>query len=665
VAITLAVLGCYAPGLSAPLLFDDPVPFLEAGRWGFPPSLADLAGSPLASRPLVALTLSATHALFGPALPIHHLVNVLIHLAATLLFHGLLNRTLALPVFGAFSPGRKGWLALLAALAWGLHPLNTQAVTYLIQRGECLMGMFLFGGLYAAVRSWTSTSSRTWQALFLACLALGAMSKESIAALPPLLVLHHWTFMEPGLAAFWRRNRILTLGTLALGLGGAALLSRHLASFYHHVLPFGLLEYAANQGKVILHYLSLAFWPGPLCFDYMLPAEEIIRVAPQAGAVLLLLAGAVWLIVRRSPLGFFAGFFFLTLAPTSSFLPIRDLCVEHRMYLPLAGLIGFLALAVNALVTRIAGSGAGADQKEEERGGPVSVENAGGACGDAPAAAQPAKEPAQQPSPQRAAQLPAMSRLFKCPPGLAAALALAILIITALGARTVLRNLDYAAGEQHMWRDVLAKSPDNPRAHWIVGRHLAFHGQPGEAIAHLSRAFSSSGLLTTKDLAQAGDLLAGLLFNTGRQAEALAVYQRSIELDPEYVFSRLGYGQALLSLGRTGEAAALFRSALAQRPNLAHGLFYLAQAEAALGRLDEAARDMHASLSGVPLDSGLSAPRMPDRAETFFHLGRFLAASGRRAEALAALAQGLGESPSPALRKQITDLAAALSAPQP
>lgn len=659
-ALTLAVLGCYAPGLSAPLLLDDPVPFLEAGRWGFPPSLDDLARSPLASRPLVALSLSATHALFGPALAVHHLGNVLIHLAATLLFHGLLNRTLALPAFGALSPGRKGWLALLAALAWGLHPLNTQAVTYLIQRGECLMGMFLFGGLYAAVRSWTSASSRTWQGLSLACLALGAMSKESIAALPPLILLHHWTFQAPGLAAFWRRNRVLTLGTLALVLGGAALLSRHLASFYQHALPFGPLEYAANQGKVILHYLSLAFWPGPLCFDYMWPAGEIARVAPQAGAVVLLLAGTVWLIFRRSPLGFFAGFFFLTLAPTSSFLPIRDLCVEHRMYLPLAGLIGFVALAVNALMTRLVGNGGGTGQ-EEGRGGPVSVEKGGNARGDE----QPAMRPAQQSAAQGMAQQPSMPRFFKESSVLAAALALTLLVIAALGARTVLRNLDYAAGEQHMWRDVLAKSPDNPRAHWIVGRHLAFHGQPAEAIGHLSRAFTSSELLTTKDLAQAGDLLAGLLFNTGRQAEALAVYQRSMELDPEYVFCRLGYGQALLGLGRAGEAAALFRSALGQRPNLAHGLFYLAQAEAALGRLGEAIRDMRASLSGAPLESGLSAPRMPDRAETFFHLGRFLAAAGRRAEALAALAQGLGESPSAALRKQITELAAALSTSAP
>ena len=103
---------------------------------------------------------------------------------------------------------------------------------------------------------------------------------------------------------------------------------------------------------MILHYLRLSAWPIGQCFDYDWPvARGAGQILPPLVAVLGLLAATAWAVFRYPPAAFLAGVFFLFLAPTSSILPIRDLMVEHRMYLPLAAVIclvvlgGFVALS--------------------------------------------------------------------------------------------------------------------------------------------------------------------------------------------------------------------------------------------------------------------------------------------------------------------------------
>ncbi len=616
--IVAAVAACYATGLRGPLLLDDVRPFIQVSKWGFPPSWAEIARSQLASRPFLALTLAANHALSGSDLLSFHLTNVAIHILAVLFLFGLLNRTLDRPAFECMAQRHKLPLAFFLALTWAVHPLQTQAVTYLIQRGESLAGLFLLAALYFAARGWQSRRprSRIWlQVLSMACFILGGLTKETIAVLPVLLLLYFWIFFQPSLAEFLKRSRIIVGVILTAVLVSGAVLAGRLGDFYHFALPFGPLEYLANQGRVILHYLSLALWPQNLCFDYLWPVEAFSRVAPQAVVVGGLLLTTCWLVYKRSPLGFFAGFFFLTLALTSSLLPLRDICVEHRMYLPLAG---FLSLAGLGLYQGLA-----------------RLKRVPGLSGHGRIMAL------------------AMDRT---------AVVLAILLVCGLGVRTALRNLDYAAGELTMWQDVLEKQPGNPRAQATVGRLLAARGKPVEAIGHLRLAFQSRGLLTIKDLTSAGDLLAGLLFNTGQAAEALAVYQECLALEPDNLYCLLGYAQGLLNTGQYGESLRILDTALRISPNLAHALYYRSLAQAGLGRLEEAATDMRASLAGAPLTSEFDAPQRPNRGESLFHLGRFLAATGQAQEGTQALQSALQGGPPEALRKKILELMQAMGA---
>ena len=110
-----------------------------------------------------------------------------------------------------------------------------------------------------------------------------------------------------------------------------------------------------SQPGVILHYLRLSVWPYPQCLDYGWPIETrwLVGIALPGLAVLGLLAASVVAMLRGRRIGFLGIAFFLILAPTSSFMPIQDLCFEHRMYLPLACVVTACVLAGHAIFQRL------------------------------------------------------------------------------------------------------------------------------------------------------------------------------------------------------------------------------------------------------------------------------------------------------------------------
>lgn len=606
--LALGVLAAYSNSFNAPLLFDDIRPYLSISRLPFPPSLGDIAATPLANRPLVAFTLVMNKALCGSGVFCLHAFNLLVHLAASLFLFGLLNRTLALPALGFREPWQARALALLAALAWALHPVQTESVTYVIQRCESLMGLFFLAALYCAVRGWQGRSRTGFHLAALACMALGAGAKESMVVMPLVLALYHWVFVQPGLAPFWRNSRILCLGSALFAVAGALALARMIPQFQQIALPFSALEYALNQARSVMGYLLLTVWPRALSLDHFRAVEPLSVLVPHLAAVACLLGVTVWLVARRHPAGFFAALFFLTLAPTSSLFPLRDIFVEHRLYLPLAGAIPGLLLLVRAGAARLL------EARPDLRA-------------------------------SRAARW--------------GVLALCVAALVGLSLRTYARNADYAAGEAHMWREALRLNPDNPRARLMVGKAAAAQGKAQEAVGHLAVAFGAYNRLTRNDLLQAGSLLGGLLFNLGRPQEAFAVYEQSLALAPGDLYALLGYGQALLHAGQPDRAMQPLQDALARSPGLALAHFYLAQALHAAGRLPEAVASMGQALTGAPLLSEFDPPRMPPRAEALFHLGLYRIQIGDRAGGLKSLQEAARENPSGDLRTRILAAAAA------
>src|SRR5205085_4588724 len=113
--------------------------------------------------------------------------------------------------------------------------------------------------------------------------------------------------------------------------------------------------YLLNQSMMIVRYLRLALWPHGLVLDYGEPLHVTFGdVAPYAITVAALLAATIVALVRNPPVGFLGAWFFLTLAPTSSVMPIStEVGAERRMYLPL---IAIVVLAVTLAVRGFAGS---------------------------------------------------------------------------------------------------------------------------------------------------------------------------------------------------------------------------------------------------------------------------------------------------------------------
>jgi Flp pilus assembly protein TadD len=337
VALIVAVgLLAYANSFSGPFIFDDLMSIRDNPRVKAPGAVWE--GLTTTSRPVVWLTLAFNYAAGGLNVWGFHVVNLLIHLGAAWVLFGVVRRALKLPVFAGRYDRAANGIGLAVAVLWVAHPLNTQAVTYIIQRGESLMGLFYLATIYCVVRRWM------WGAV--ACCALGMATKPIMVTAPIVAIVFDWMFM----GGSWRQRWKLAAGLAATWLLLPVLLANGAKEWKPDAgFEFGGVtawEYARSQPGVLLHYLRLVVWPRPLVLDYGWPvARTAGDILPGCLVIGGLLAGTVWALVKRKPLGFVGVWFFAILLPTSSFIPIRDLAFEHRMYLPLAGVLAALVVA--------------------------------------------------------------------------------------------------------------------------------------------------------------------------------------------------------------------------------------------------------------------------------------------------------------------------------
>jgi tetratricopeptide (TPR) repeat protein len=312
-------------------------------------------GTPVSGRPLVNFTLALNYGVSGLAVWSYHLVNLAIHLLAVLTLFGLVRRTLMLPAIAPRWRQAAFELAGVTALLWAVHPLQTESVSYLSQRAESLMGLFYLLTLYTFVRA-VETGDCRWEiASVVACLA-GMASKEVMVSAPLMVLLFDRTFVAGGFLAALRQ-RVVYYAALAatwlllawemvrVGSRGGAVGPGLKVDSWH---------YALTQFHAIALYLGLSLWPHPLTFDYGTDTAAGLRaVAPEAVLVLALLAATVYLLARRSALGFIGAWFFAILAPSSSIVPLaKQTMAEHRMYLPLAAVMLLLVLGVHAVTGR-------------------------------------------------------------------------------------------------------------------------------------------------------------------------------------------------------------------------------------------------------------------------------------------------------------------------
>ena len=562
--IAVAAFLAYATSLQGPFVFDDRGTIVDnrtiEDLWT-PAVLSAPHETPTAGRPAVNVSFALTYAIGGREVVGYHVGNIALHVLCGLAVFGIVRRT---------QPSEP--VALAVALIWAVHPLNTEVVNYITQRTESMMALCYLLTLYCAIRAASSPHPVRWEAAAVAACFVGMASKESMVTAPLVIVLYDRVFRFDSLNQAFRSRGRLYLGLAATWLLLATLVAsaprNFSAGFSTH--DADAWTYGVNQVVMIVRYLRLAFWPSDLVLYYGWPLPLTLgAVWPHALVVIALLALTVVALVRYPRVGFLGAWFFLTLAPTSSILPIAtEVGAERRMYLPLIAIVILavvvfrrlapdprLRTAALAVVTLLLGAGTVARTAEYQSGLTL-----------------------------------AQTTVDRWP--------------TPAAHSMVGTELAAAGRLEEAERHLRAAAAVHPPAQYYLGTVLAAQGKRNEAAEQL-RTFITSQPPELDQVHLARGVLADALTKEGRLDEAAAEYRT--------LLARAEDGQAAVQLAqiymrqqRFGEAIPMFRRALAVRPDDSRTLGSLGVALASTGRLDEA---IAAFERAVALDQGNTSAR--------------------------------------------------------
>ena len=562
--LVLAVGAAYANSFHGPFIFDDVASIVNnrslrhLGSWqvlAAPPEAVTTIG-----RPLVNLSLAVNYAIGGLAVEGYHVANLVLHVLAALALFGLVRRTLLLPTLSARWSASSTGLALTVALLWALHPLQTESVTYVVQRAESIVGLLYLLTLYCLVRGAGSTRGQLWHALAVFTCALGMASKEVMVSAPLIALAYDRIF----LASSWRDSRrrwglwSALAATWAL-LVVAQLMSQNRGGSAGFGLGMTAWQYLRTQFGCIIHYLRLVFWPHPLVLDYGYPvANRAAEIVPYAVAVLALAGLTTVALVRWPKWGFLGLSFFAILAPSSSIIPlVGQTKAEHRMYLPLAAVVTVVVLSSYLALGRLRSSRASA--------------------------------------------------------------ALAAIVAAALAWGTLRRNKDYQS-EITVWDIAIASCPLNDRAYHSRGSAYATKGQHAKALPDFDKAialnprfvkaYSGRGIAYAglgryeeairdhtrairlkPDSADAYNSRGSAFGNLGRLDEAIKDFDKAISLDPYFDEAYYNRGTAYESKGQWDAALKDFEKAIVLWPEYALAYLSRGMIRDRLGQYDLAIMD--------------------------------------------------------------------------
>jgi tetratricopeptide (TPR) repeat protein len=632
VAILLAAgAAAYSNSFRGPFILDDLklIPDNPALRGDWSPWHLAFSSN-FRTRPVIALTVAMNYALGGLDVRGYHAVNLVIHLLAALVLFGVVRRTLRLPALAERFAGASTGLALAVALLWMLHPLQTQSVTYIIQRCESMMGLFYLLTLYAVVRGTTSPRPLGWYAAAVVACAFGIWSKQAAVTAPLIVLLYDRTFLAGSLRESLRRRWRLYAALAATWLWISPylpLLQKWMTVVATHQADPGLPKstpwsYLATQFGVVTHYLRLTVWPDALCLDYGWPlATTVSTILPPALLILGLLGLTGWALVRRPAAGFAGAAFFIILAPTSSVLPLDDLAFEHRMYLSLALAVVLAVMLGHTVRIRLTSR---SPQWVRWAVPAVAVGLAAGILG---------VRTYVRNDDYRTALSIWEATARACPGNARAHTNLGVYRMAAYTLSGNPADLDEAM-RRH--REALRLKPDSAEVHCDLAAALVKQGQTDEAIAHYQEA-----LRLKPDYADAHSNLGVALVKQGQTEEAIRHYEEALRLKPDFAEAHYNLGIALYDQGQTDEAIRQYEEALRLRPDHAEARYTLAIALYKRGRTDESIRQYQ------------EAVRIkPDHAEAHCNLGAALMVRGITDDAVAHYRQALQANPDllPAVR---------------
>jgi len=480
----------------------------------------------------------------------YHLVNLLIHIINSFLtyfFVLLLLRIPQPPLTPHASPLtpypsrllNDSGIALAASLLFVAHPIQTQAVTYIVQRFTSLSTLFYLLAVVLYLKWRLAVPESRYRSLCyagaLVSTVLAMKTKEISFTLPLMLLLIEVVFFGSSTRKRWMALIPFLLALLIIPLSHTGTIGEAEVGFAKNTTEISRLDYLFTQFNVIMTYLRLLILPVHQNLDYDYPIASSLlepKVLFSFLFLLVLLTFSLYLLVIRPRaadssrfsvvssrlVGFGILWFFLTLSVESSIIPIKDVIFEHRLYLPS---VGFL----------LTGSGAILGLMQRWQGMSVIV--------------------------------------------------IGVLVVLSSFA-TYQRNFIWK-DELTLWTDVIQKSPNKARGHYNLG--LAHHdlGRLDEAV----REFKTALALKADD-ADAHINLGKVYKDLGRLEEAVLEYKAAITVNPNHADAHINLGVVYQNLGHLKEAIEEYQRALTLKPDDADaqnnlGLIYLEQ-----GKLQEA-----------------------------------------------------------------------------
>ena len=340
------------------------------------------------NRGISIATFALNYAIGGLNVVGYHIINLTIHVINGILIYFLIFLTLSRIDLGTDFKSvpnkvrdRAKKIAIYTALLFAVHPIQTQAVTYIVQRMEILASMFMLIGILFFIKG-AETEKTAKRALFYGVVALsyllGFYSKEIAITLPALILLYDYCFLASGDIKKIAGRLPLYLVLLAMLAFFATRTLTGLQETPGGSAGFGVQsitakEYLFTQFNVLAYYITLLLVPINQNLDYDFPISKglfeipLVKegtilnypIPPAFVSLVILLAiigFAVYLftrhaehITRRSrSIAFFILWFFIILSPTSSFVPIIDVIFEHRLYLASAGFFFLFSLGFDS-----------------------------------------------------------------------------------------------------------------------------------------------------------------------------------------------------------------------------------------------------------------------------------------------------------------------------
>jgi tetratricopeptide (TPR) repeat protein/preprotein translocase subunit SecG len=370
----LALLGVvlYRPSMQAPWYLDD---FHNIVDNPFIRDIAEAFSSLFVSRGIAFASFALNYKMGGLEVTGFHLVNLLIHILTAIVVLLILQH-----LYGIGS-----WQSFFGSALFLCHPIQTQAVTYIVQRMTSLAAFFFFLSIFAYIKfrkemekngdvfSFAACQLFAWALL---CGALAVLTKENTAVLPLVLLLLERTVISRQnlklrqvlryLLPFMLVTSGVLLQQFVVANSTLTQVNTGVLHFLQTTDPAGSVLVTKEPGNLVLRYLFTQFvvvwiYAGKLIIpigqtlDYSYPlVARLLNFKSVAG---LLAIGTLLVFAFRqlqtSPLlalGIF--WFFVTLSIESTFIPL-DTMFEHRLYIPLFGFIIFLNEALDGLRPQI------------------------------------------------------------------------------------------------------------------------------------------------------------------------------------------------------------------------------------------------------------------------------------------------------------------------